>query len=142
MKKYPSRSSFSLYAALRIQALFTRERLLPVFILLPLLFFCWGCSSQPSGSPEQPGPLASLSFAPQHLILDNQNDFVWKQVTITLNHSYTYKTDLLSRGPSSIPLSAFRDSQGTPFDPSKAQPRHLTIDVREGFDGQPGQFVW
>jgi hypothetical protein len=75
-------------------------------------------------------------------MIDNQNDFVWKKVTVRLNDKYIYKSDILPRGPSSIPLSEFLDSQGGPFHPEKAQPHRLIVDVEEGFNGQPGQFIW
>lgn len=110
-------------------------------ILLALLSFCAGCSN-PSYDAKEPQLLAAISFASQHLIIDNQNDFVWSKVTIKLNNNYTYQTQLLSRGPSSIPLSSFLNPQGESFNPDKAQPHHLKLEVLEGFNGEPGQFIW
>lgn len=116
-----------------------RRALLLAFVLAlaPLA----GCS-RPAETPQEPQLLASLSFTRHQLILDNGNDYVWRDVTMTLNRSYTYTTDLLPRGESSIPLAAFRDARGNAFDPGAATPRRLTVDVAQGLDGKSGRFAW
>ncbi|MFD0675391.1 MULTISPECIES: hypothetical protein [unclassified Paenibacillus] len=126
-----------------ISTSFISKRWLPLSlcILLPLLSFCVGCSSQTSNI-QEPELLVALSFAPRHLMIDNQNDFVWTKVTIKLNDNYIYQTNMLSRGPSSIPLSSFHNELGEAFNPEKTQPHHLILEVLEGFNGNPGQFIW
>ncbi|WP_165842211.1 hypothetical protein [Paenibacillus xerothermodurans] len=74
--------------------------------------------------------------------MDNQNDYVWKNVSITLNKQYFYSSPIVPRGPSSLPLSEFRDVQGAAFDAVQSIPRQLVIEVQEGFNGQPGRFSW
>ncbi|NOU97123.1 hypothetical protein GC093_28435 [Paenibacillus sp. LMG 31456] len=126
---------------IRTSLLANRWLYLSLGILLPLLSFCAGCSNQ-SHYATEPQLLAALSFAPRHLIIDNQNDYVWTKVTITLNSNFTYQTPILSRGPSSIPLASFLDPQGESFNPDKTQPHHLKVEVLEGINGKPGQFIW
>lgn len=95
-----------------------------------------------SSAPPSSQLIVQLGFPGEQLIVDNGNDYVWRDVSIRLNDSYLYSTPLLPRGASSIPLSEFVDADGHSFVPSAMTPHRLIVEVRSGFQGKPGYFVW
>ncbi|OXM82804.1 hypothetical protein [Paenibacillus rigui] len=129
--------------------------LLCAAIMLLLVTIAAACESRAPGllggaAPGHPSFSASpssqlivqLGFPGEQLIVDNGNDYVWRDVSIRLNDSYLYSTPLLPRGASSIPLSEFVDADGHSFVPSAMTPHRLIVEVRSGFQGKPGYFVW
>jgi hypothetical protein len=114
----------------------------PILILSLLLLLCAGCTPMSEAVANRQNLLPALSFSAKHIIIDNQNAFVWKNVSIKINDQYVYTTPILPRGPSSLLLSDFRDSEGIPFDPGRWTPHQLIIEAQEGADGKPGTFEW
>ncbi|WP_426451855.1 hypothetical protein ACP26L_07055 [Paenibacillus sp. S-38] len=114
---------------------------LQLWALLLCLVLAAGCGAQDRPA-DSPGLLAALSFAKEHILLDNGNDFVWTGVTVTLNGRYVYKAGTVPRGTSALPFAEFRDSDGRPFDRSSMTPHKLVIEAVGGFTGQPGRYEW
>ncbi|CAG7642794.1 hypothetical protein ACFQI7_10915 [Paenibacillus allorhizosphaerae] len=109
---------------------------------LSVLLLLAACSGPESSPPGDPGLMVKLSFSRKHVMIDNGNDFVWKDASMEINNKFRYVTALLPRGASSIPLSEFRDEDGHPFDPQQGKPHRLTLQVKEGAGGKPGTWVW
>ncbi|MGF7034003.1 hypothetical protein J2T17_004951 [Paenibacillus mucilaginosus] len=112
-----------------------------LWALLLCLGLTAGCGAA-DRTADSPGLLAALSFAKEHILLENGNDFVWTGVTVTLNGRYVYKADTVPRGTSALPFAEFRDGDGRPFDRSSMTPRSLVIEAGGGFNGQPGRYEW
>ncbi|WP_248930412.1 hypothetical protein [Paenibacillus hamazuiensis] len=100
-----------------------------------------GCSSSESGGGKLP-LVADIGVTKQHLIVKNGDPFVWRQVTITLDEAFTYKTDIMPRGSSSIPLADFKDAGGESYRPGVTHLKRVRIEAAETEDGIPGQFDW
>ena len=100
------------------------------------------CSASESAGVGDPGLMVKLSFSPNHVMVDNGNDYVWKGVSVELNGKYRYATEVLPRGASSIPFSEFRDEAGNAFERRQSAPHRMTLRVKEGFGGKPGTWQW
>ncbi|CAG7618103.1 hypothetical protein PAESOLCIP111_02083 [Paenibacillus solanacearum] len=117
-----------------------KRLLTPAGIVAVLLLSA--CSASGSSESGDPGLMVKLSFSPNHVMVDNGNDFVWKGVSVELNGTYRYAAEVLPRGASSIPFSEFRDEAGNAFERRLSVPHRMTLRVKEGFGGKPGTWQW
>ncbi|QRG66537.1 hypothetical protein [Brevibacillus choshinensis] len=108
-----------------------------------LTFFVAGCvpSARYAESGEAP-ILADIGATRQHLLITNNNSFVWRQVTFTVNGTYQYQMDVVPRGSTSITLSSFVDDFGRAFTSTAAGLRHVDIDVAGSSSGTGGSYQW
>ncbi len=86
--------------------------------------------------------IAALTATPEHLMIDNGNASVWKDVRITINGEYVYESEIIPRGGTSLNLSEFTKGNGISFDPKKNRMRKVSIYVPDALDGKPGLFTW
>lgn len=105
-----------------------------------LLVILTGCSH---GNHSDDIPLIASIFATnQHLIVQNGDPVVWKNVTITIDDKYTYKAEYIPRGNRSIEFEKFVDEDGLAFQPGLLKFRKVTIFVPQFADGKDGIFKW
>lgn len=116
-------------------------RLVPV--CTALLLIAGGCV--PFFSPQAVSDvaiLADIGATRQHLLVTNQNPFVWHHVTFVLNGSYRYQAEMVPRGSTSIMFSSFADDSGQAYTGTAAALRHVTIHVADSVEGRDGWFEW
>ncbi|MDF2683684.1 MAG: hypothetical protein K0R47_4874 [Brevibacillus sp.] len=108
-----------------------------------LTFFVGGCV--PSAHLAEAGEapiLADIGATRQHLLITNNNTFVWRQVTFIVNGTYRYQMENVPRGSTSITLSSFVDDFGQAFTSTAAGLRHVDIDIVDTSSGKRGSFDW
>lgn len=108
-----------------------------------LTFFVAGCvpSAQSAESGRAP-ILADIGATRQHLLVTNNNSFVWRQVTFTVNGMYRCQMEMVPRGNTSITLSSFVDDDGQAFSSTAAGLRHVDIDIADSSSGNRGSYQW
>jgi hypothetical protein len=108
-------------------------------VLLAMLFLN-GCSAE--DETDQVRLVASIAATNQHLIIQNGDPVVWRDVTITIDGTYAYHADWISRGAQSIHFSRFVDRSGRPYSPSLLKLRSVSILVPDFANGKDGVFEW
>jgi len=83
---------------------------------------------------------AKVSTDGQYLIIENDDDFVWNNVKITINDEYVYRTDFIAKGKSSIMLSEFTKDDGERFNPEVYKLKEVFIYVPKAVNGKDGFF--
>lgn len=114
-----------------------------VTVIAALSLALAGCfPSADPGSVSEEAILADIGTTRDHLLITNNNSFVWSQVTFVLNGTYRYKTDTVPRGGTSISLSSFADDSGQAYARTALGVHHVTIHVAKGLEGREGWFEW
>ncbi|MDP5277006.1 hypothetical protein [Chengkuizengella axinellae] len=86
--------------------------------------------------------LASIQSTNQHIIVENGDVFVWENAKITINDEYTYETEYVPRGKTSVPYSLFTNAGGEVYQPGLLKVRNVEIIVPK-FDGEKDAvFSW
>jgi hypothetical protein len=113
-----------------------------IFVIVSTFIFLGGCFGQ-NGGIKAVELLVNLHVTKHHLIVDNGNAFVWRDVTIKVNNKYFYKTDFVPRGKSSFHLSEFVDKTGLKLNPEEEGLRKVYIHVpnMDDYLGK-GEFTW
>lgn len=105
-----------------------------------LLLFFAGCSN--GNDSDQIPLIASIYVTNQHLVLQNGDPVVWRNVTVTIDEKYTFKAEYIPRGNESIAFEKFVDEDGLAFQPGLLKFRKLTVRVPRFSDGKDGIFTW
>jgi hypothetical protein len=108
-------------------------------VLAMLLMLC-GCSRDDGA--DRVRLVASIASTNRQLIVQNGDPVVWGDVTITIDGSYVYHADWITRGAESIPYSRFVDSSGEAYSPGLLKLRSVSIFVPDFANGKTGVFEW
>lgn len=98
-----------------------------------------GCGSVPEGQVEL---IADIATDGQRLIVKNGNAFVWRDAEVVINGEYVYQADILPRGSSALPFSAFITQYGHRVLDPDARLQSVEIRVPDARDGMPGRYTW
>lgn len=105
-----------------------------------LLILLTGCGRESNS--EQLRLNASITATNQHLMIQNGDPVVWKNVTVTIDDHFTYHAEYMPRGGESIPLDKFVDENGDAFEPGLLKFRKVIIYVPNFVGGKDGIFKW
>lgn len=102
-----------------------------------------GCT--PHAHPSEDGItliLADIGATRQHLLVTNNNPFVWRKATFVVNGEYRYQMEVVPRGSTSITLSSFVDDDGQPYSGTAAGLHKVDIEVADSTLARSGSFQW
>lgn len=108
-------------------------------VLLLATVMITGCGRVPDGQVEL---IADIATDGQRLIVKNGDAFVWQDAEVVVNGEYVYRAELLPRGASALPFSAFVTEYGHRVLDSDARLRSVEIRVPDARDGVPGRYKW